>query len=143
MALPVVFAQYRKSLASAEIDYDSATVRVAAGTAFANVDTHQQAARYFDDLSTDFTESTTGGYAAGGVALTGLSYTQSGDSWFLNSDDPTLGSGVTVRYLVWYVDSGDPATSPLIQYQDLGTTMVLDTVVNDPSGFLDDGVNNP
>jgi hypothetical protein len=63
------------------------------------------------------------GYTAGGKQLTDQSVTQDnvGDQGVFDAEIVVWANSVlTARGAVMYIDSGDPATSPLIHYYDFG-----------------------
>lgn len=67
------------------------------------------------------------GYTSGGQSLTTKAVTATGTALRLTSDNPSWTGTFTARHLVIYVDTGDPATSPLLMRVDFET----DQVVND------------
>lgn len=77
-----------------------------------------------DDTISDVTGEVTGtGYTAGGLALSGITWTyDAANHRCVLGADPLLWSGAafTARYLVVYNDSGDPSTSELVGYIDYG-----------------------
>lgn len=57
----------------------------------------------------------TGGYALGGVAVTGKASTADGNNYFLDADNTLIGPAATLNFTfaVLYQDSGNPATSKI------------------------------
>lgn len=79
----------------------------------------------------------TGGYTAGGLALSGVTVTDAGGVWTLNANAVTwsnLTAGAAIQVLVLYDSTpGSAATNPLIWLCDLGagsTPAGIDFVVN-------------
>ena len=66
----------------------------------------------------------TGGYTAGGLALTGVVVTDSGGNWLLDANDVTwssLTAGAAIQIAVLYDSTpGSAATNPLIWLCDFG-----------------------
>ena len=84
-------------------------------THVSDIDTQQ----FIDDVSTNEVSGT--GYTAGGQTLTNITSTQdnTNDRVDVDCDDLTWSSLTVsnIRYVVFYVDSGTPATSPILSIQ--------------------------
>ena len=122
MATGVAYNKYKQKIMLGGIDLLNDTIKVAllANTYTPAIDTHE----YFSDVSAHEL-ATAGGYTAGGATLAGKTVIcdTSIDKGVFDATDPEWtadGTGFTCRYAVAYKDSGDPATSPLIAYWDLG-----------------------
>jgi len=133
-----VFGLAQQSLANAEIDFDTATVKAMLCTSSytPNQDTH----RYKSDVTNEVTGT---GYSAGGVALASktVSYDTASNTLTLDAADPSWASStITARYVVFYVDTGTAGTSPLLCYWDFGadvsSTAGTFTVQLNASGLL-------
>jgi hypothetical protein len=82
-----------------------------------NQDTH----RYKSDLTNEL--PTANGYTLRGVTLTTKTSTYDAPTnvMMLDCDDPSWAAAtLTARYLVFYIDTGTDATSPLVAYVDFG-----------------------
>lgn len=82
-----------------------------------NYDTHD----FYDDITNELT--TTGGYTAGGVTLTGVAVglDTAGDFGYIDFDDAVWAAlTATFRYALVYKSTGTPSTSPLIELIDFG-----------------------
>ena len=117
------YGRLAESLSAAEVNYLGSTVKVMLTTAtyVPNQDTH----RYKSSVTNEVTGT---GYTAGGNTLTGKTVTYDAASNTITWDcaDPSWTTAtVTFRYLVFYVDTGTAATSPLISYVDLGADVVV------------------
>ena len=73
---------------------------------------------FIDDVSAN--ESAATGYTAGGEVLANVSTTVSGTSVTLDFDNIVLtGLTGTFTHIAFYVDTGTPATSPIIDIEDI------------------------
>lgn len=113
-----VFGLAQQSFANAEIDFDTASVKVLLtdSSYIPNIDTH----RYRSSISGEITGI---GYSAGGTALPAksVSYDAASNTLKLSSGNPYWQNATfTARYAVFYIDTGSAATSPLLCYWDLG-----------------------
>lgn len=132
------YGLFLQSALNKEIDWDTDTIKamLVTSTYTPNQDTH----RYVSSITG---EAAGTGYTAGGQTLTGktLVYTTGTNTLTLSADSPTW-TGTTlsgVRYIVFYVDTGTGATSPLISYMDFGSdqaTTAQPFVVTVPSSGL-------
>jgi len=117
MTIATMYGPALASLAAGEIDFVGATVKAAltASTYTPNQDTHD----YFNDVTNEVTGS---GYTAGGVTLTSktATYSSGTNTLTLDAADPSWAtvSIAEIRFVVFYVDTGTPSTSPLISYMD-------------------------
>lgn len=118
------FAKFQKSLMNKEIDLDSDIIKVALFTAAHAPD---QAVDQYYDAANGMTEVAAGnGYAAGGVALSGLSIATAALITTFDAADPSwavTGAGFTYRYAVIY-DATPSSNKPLICYIDFGADVV-------------------
>lgn len=126
------------SLAQKKIDFDSDTLKVMLLSAYTYAATHQ----YVADVKAAGTESTSAVYTAGGVALTSVTWSRSGDVYTLDAADVTFhaSTGTDAKYAVIYDSTpGTDATNPVIGYVNLdgaaGTLSVLGITWN-ASGIL-------
>ena len=108
------------ALVNGDVDFIGGTVKAAltSNSYVPNQDTHD----FFNDVTNEVSGS---GYTGGGVALTSktASYNSGTNTLTLDAADPTWAtlSIAEIRYVVFYVDTGDPSTSPLISYMDFET----------------------
>lgn len=87
----------------------------------------QDAHDYIDDVSAN--QATGTGVAAGGVALTSVTTTVDGASNTVTLDAADItGISVTCCYVVIYVDTGTPSTSPVLTITDLSAGDAVDSV---------------
>lgn len=117
----LVYTSFFEDLAKANIDLDTAVIKVmlVTSTYAENKDTHTK--------RSDITNEVTGtGYTAGGATVTAtvtkdttndrLDISLGGTTW------PT--STITARKAVYYVDTGNAATDQLIAVNDFGSDVV-------------------
>jgi hypothetical protein len=107
-----------EALANAEVDFDTATVKVLLTTsAYAyDQDTH----KYKSDVTNEVTGT---GYTAGGATLATktVTYTAGTNTTALDAADPSWSaSTITARKAVFYIDTGTAATSPILCVWDFG-----------------------
>lgn len=107
-----------KSLANAEVDWDSDTIKCLLTTSSytPDQDTHQ----YRSSVTNEVTGT---GYTAGGVTLGSktVGYTSGTNTFALDAADSTFSTvTLTARYAIIYKDTGSSATSPLLGYVDFG-----------------------
>jgi hypothetical protein len=87
----------------------------------------QDAHDYIDDVSAH--QATGTGVAAGGVTLTSVTTTVDGASNLVKLDAADIsGISVTACYVVVYVDTGTPSTSPVLTITDLSAGDAVDSV---------------
>jgi hypothetical protein len=87
----------------------------------------QDAHNFIDDVSTN--EATGTGVSAGGVTLTSVTTTVDGASNTVTLDAADISSiSVTACYVVVYVDTGTPSTSPVLSITDLSDGDAVDSV---------------
>lgn len=100
----------------------------------------QDAHQFVSDVLGAGTELGTSPYAAGGLALSSVVWTQDGGSWTLDCANPTWGSGaLSAAYaVVADVTPGSDATNPVVAYADFGGTVTLNpfTVTVNASGLF-------
>lgn len=112
------YGQMPQALANREGDFDTDTVKVMLCTSayVPDVDTH----RYRSHITNEVSGT---GYTAGGATLTGKvsSYDPATNITKLTAGNVSWpNSTITARYAVFYIDTGTPATSPLLCYWDFG-----------------------
>lgn len=122
MTIAKAYGPLLQSAFNKQVDFDSDTVKAMLCTSayVPNQDTHQ----YKSSVTNEVTGT---GYTAGGVTLTGktATYNASTNTLTLDADNPVW-TGVTIaeiRFVVFYVDTGSAATSPLISYMDFETNL--------------------
>lgn len=113
-----LYGLFLKSLVNKEVDFDTDTVKAMLCTSSytPNQDTHQ----YKSSVTNEVVGT---GYTAGGatVASKTVTYDTATNTLTLDAADVSwAASTITARYLVFYVDTGSAATSPLISYVDFG-----------------------
>lgn len=119
------YQDFKEQLGKAVHNLSSHTIKVALTNTAPNVATHTALA--------DITQiSTSGGYtggAGGGVALSGVSYTESGGTGtFIATDTVITASGGSIgpfRYAVLYNDTATSPADALIGYVDYGSSITL------------------
>jgi hypothetical protein len=104
-------------------------------------DTYTPSATHSVKADVSSHEITGAGYTAGGQALSGLTWTRSGDVCTLDATDPTWTSATfTARYAVIYDDTPTSPADPLVMLYDFGTNKSCSngafTVNVSASGFL-------
>lgn len=116
------FHEFKKFLADGTIDLDSHAFKVALSNAAPSAANNTVLA--------DITQTTGAGYPAGGYALTGVTWTETGAGtgvWRWSATDLTaqaVGGPITsYQYLVFYDDTA--ASKPLVGYVDYGSTLAL------------------
>lgn len=127
-----VMNAFKKRMLDAQLALGTLKVMLLNDAHTTNIDTQDT----IDDVSAN--EISSAGYTAGGVALPTPVSTQdnANDEANLDTGDLTLtGLTATIRNLVYYIDTGTPATSPIIAIQTLGANQVLanqdlDIVIN-------------
>lgn len=119
-----VFPMASDSLAQKKIDVDSDTLKVMLLSAYAYAATHQ----YVSAVKAAGTESSDADYTAGGVALSLVTWTRSGDVYTLDAADVTWASTVdAVAAVVYDSTPGTDATNPVLVYVNLngGSTVAV------------------
>jgi len=118
MTIAKAYGPGLSSLAAGEINFvgGAAKAMLCSATYAPNQDTHQYKSSVTNEVSGS-------GYTARGVALTSKTsvYTAGTNTLTLDSADPTWAalSIAQIRFVVFYIDTGTDATSPLISYMDL------------------------
>ena len=122
------YPKLHDSLAQKKIDFDSDSLKVMLLASY----TYSAAHQYVSDVKAAGTESTSGVYAAGGVALTSVTWTLSGDVYTLDAANTVFdaSTGTDAAFAVIYdATPGSDATNPVIGYVNLdgagGTVAVL------------------
>ncbi len=115
MTTPVVYPQHklRQNNGTAVVDYDLDTIKVMIVTSGY---IYNAAHDFVDDVSASQVSGTN--YTAGGATCAGVTFALDGDNAeFIHNDISWLQSGAGFtngRVFIWYKDTGNPATSPLI-----------------------------
>jgi len=108
-----------QNLAQKLVDIDSDTLKVALFSAYTYAATHQ----YFADALAAGTQASGTGYTSGGVALSSVTWTRSGDVYTLDAADiawNATGGSLAGKYVVIYDSTpATDATRPLIGYVNL------------------------
>lgn len=121
-----VFPQFQLGLAQKLQNLGADTIMAALSNAAGPVTlatTGVQAAKLWTDWKTNVTPEITGtGYTAGGVALTGVTSTVTGNVWTLNATSPSWSSATfTANQIILYdITAG---TEQLIAFADFGGTV--------------------
>ena len=110
-----LYNSFKLKLAQAGINLSTDTLNIALLTSAytPNIDTDT----YFGDINSREASGTN--YTAGGQALTTQALTNdlTNNRTYLTADNPHWDSStITARYAVFYKNTGNPATSPLIGY---------------------------
>jgi hypothetical protein len=126
MGVPSVFPQHklRQNNGNAPVDFDTDTIKVTIRTASY---IYSSGHAFLADLGSN--EVSGAGYAAGGAAVANKTMVLDGDNAEFAHDDLTFaqnaGGFTNGRVFIWYKDTGNPATSPLImrmaEASDFGT----------------------
>lgn len=112
------YNSYKKDVLAGNIDWENDTIKVALCTSSytPDIDAHS----FFDDITNEVSGT---GYTAGGATLTTSAPTQDNtdNEGVADATDISWASStIAARYAIVYKSTGTPATSPLIQYIDLG-----------------------
>lgn len=112
---------YKKRVLDGNLNLGSDTIKCMFVTSSytPDIDAHD----FIDDVSANEV-SASGSYSAGGVTLSGKATSQDNtdnEGVFDFSDFSATTFTGSVRYFVFYKDTGTPSTSPLICYDDAGT----------------------
>lgn len=117
-----IYNNAKELLLLGDLSLDSDTLKIALldNGYTPNIDTDV----YWDDINANEVSGT--GYTAGGVTLSGKTVTQdnANDRAVFDAAD-AVWAGLDIGTPAWavlYKDTGNPATSPLIAYWQLGTT---------------------
>lgn len=118
-----LLGQY-STTAARRVDWDADTIKTGLTTSSYTPaqDTHD----FYNDITNELT--TTGGYTAGGVALTtsAPTYTAGTNTMSLDASDAQWTSAsFTARYGFVYKDTGTSSTSPLLVYIDFGADQTV------------------
>lgn len=118
-----VYGKFIGSLAAKDVNLSSDSIKCMLLSAYTPAQgTHQ----FLADVIAAGTEASGTGYTAGGVALTSVTWTLSGETYTLNGTIPawsTTGGSLAAAFAVFYdATPGTNATDPVICYWDLGGT---------------------
>ena len=121
------YTMLAKSLVDKLADLDSDTLKVKLLSAY-TIGSTQDTAQFEADVITAGvgTELTTAnGYTAGGVSLSGVSFTKSGHVYTLTCTSPSWASASFAASHALFLDStpGSAATNPVICFWDFGGTI--------------------
>lgn len=116
MSTPVVYPQFKlKQNNGNAIDLDTDTIKVMIVTSSY---TYSSAHDFINDASANQVSGTN--YTAGGTALSGVTFALDGDNAEFIHDDIVWSQHASGfangRTFIWYKDTGNTATSPLIMY---------------------------
>jgi hypothetical protein len=137
MTIAKVYGLAMQSIINKEVDFDTDTVSVAlcTDTYTPNQDTHQYASDLTNELSG-------GGYARQTLGTPTVAYTGGTNTLKLDGVDVTF-TGITassIRYAIFFMDTGADSVSPLLCYQDFETNQNLTaqdlTLVLNANGLL-------
>jgi len=130
---------YRKALDA--LDPDTwATDSVKCMLLDASYTPSQSGDEFIDDVSANEVSGT--GYVAGGVALSNKTVDMTTDlDRYSFKCDPIVFATVTIdfQYAVFYIDSGTPSTSPVIQmvdYETVVSAVGVNVTINPPAGVF-------
>lgn len=116
MVLAAAYGLAQQSLANAEIDFDTDTIKVMLTTSAYTPD--QDTHRYKNQVTNEVTGT---GYTAGGQTLASktVTYDAPTNTLMLDAADVSWpASTITARRAVFYKDTGTAATSPLLCWWD-------------------------
>jgi len=113
------YNSFKKNVLDGTIDMANDTIKMMIVTSSytPNVDSHN----FIDDVSANEVAAS-GSYSAGGLTLASKTTTQDdtdNEGVFDCADPSATSATITGRYVVFYKDTGTPATSPLICYDDM------------------------
>ena len=135
-ATGTTYPMFAKSLADKLVDLDSDTLKVMLLSAYTYADTHQ----FLSQVKAAGTESTDADYTAGGVALTGVTWTRTGAVYKLDANDVSWASTVDAVAAVIYDDTpATDATKPVVGYINLdgsGGTVAVPGIAWNSGGIL-------
>lgn len=109
------------------INFNSDTFNVLLLTSY-TIGTTEDDAQFVSDILAVATEPGDVDYTARGIALTGVTWTQSGTTWTFECDNPTWPgvSSITASFALFYdATPGTDATNPIIGYWDFGGPVTL------------------
>lgn len=134
----LVYGLALQSILSGEVNFTAGDVKCMLCSDLYTPD--QDAHRYASDVTGEVVGT---GYAAGGLSLTGKAVTYDAATNTLKLTATNLSwpaSTITARYAVFYVNTGTPATSPLLCVWDFGSDVTSTTgpfdVTFDAAGLL-------
>lgn len=121
------YTKLAKSLVDKIADLDTDTLKVKLLSAY-TVGTTQDTAQFEADVITagvGVEVSTGGGYTAGGVALSGVTFTESGHVYTLTCTNPSWATATFAAAYALFIDTtpGSAATNPVLCYWDFGGTV--------------------
>ena len=115
------FNNFYEQLVDAGIDWVADDIKAALLTTTWTPDRTND---FYDELTNEVANGN--GYTTGGEALTTKAVATTANVIYLEADDIvwTFTASTSFRYVVFYKDTGTPATSPLIWYVDLGALTI-------------------
>ena len=118
------FNRFYEDLVDADIDWVADDINAALLTTSWTPD---RTADYYDELTNELAAGN--GYTTGGELLTTKAVATAANVVYLEADDIawTFTATKVFRYVVFYKDTGTPATSALIWYVDLGALSLSGT----------------
>jgi hypothetical protein len=137
------YTKLADALASKKITIGTDSIKCMLLSAY-TVGTTQDTAEYLSDVLSVATEASGTGYTAGGAALTGGSWTESGHVYTYTGTIPAwnaAGGTLAAAYAVFYDSTpGTNATDPVLCYWDFGGTQTATngtfTLTANASGIL-------
>jgi len=134
----MTYEKLSKVLWTAGLDWTSDTIKAALLAPTYTVD--QYTHEFWSDVNAD--EVSSAGYTAGGATVTGTTIIDSDSGAVIIDCDDLDWTGVTftVRYIVFYKDTGTSSTSPLICCVDLEADITITasvfSLIVPPTGFI-------
>jgi len=114
------YSKLADSLATKKANLSSDTIKC---MLLASYTENQDAHQFVADVKSAGAEASGTGYTAGGVTLTGVTWSQASGVWALKGTVPawsTTGGSLTARWAVFYdATPGSDATNPVIAYWNL------------------------
>jgi hypothetical protein len=125
-----VYTKFQHSIAHKLCDLSADTLKVALLASYTGAAANLQSAQFYADVVTAGVgvEITSSGYSAGGVALTGITLTDSGAVTTLGVSGTPSWTGLTASpaFALFYDSTpGTGATNPVICYWDFGGAQSL------------------
>jgi hypothetical protein len=114
-----MYGKFLEKTFNGEVNLYTGVIKVMLLTSSATL--NQDTDDYINDVSAN--EVSGAGYSAGGATVTGATptYTAGTNTFALEANNVSWASStITARYMVVYIDTGNPATSPVIAYSDFG-----------------------
>lgn len=109
------------------INFNSDTFKVMLLSDY-TIGTTEDDAQFVADILAVATEPTDADYTAGGLTLSGVTWSQAGTTWTFDCDDPTWPgtTSITAAFALFFDSTpGSDATNPIIGYWDFGGAVTL------------------